>query len=458
MRRSASHRGLSAAFLAALLGACASKHRNGRDASRVPVVPAPTRVVTPPRPPPVRPAWTGVVPVTVDARDAHPASLAVHIPDDLDATQPFTLVIYFHGSSVCAPEFVFAGEFDRTLCPHPAPVEIGAAGGSRVDAANARAVLVAPQLFTGLDRRFGEAGYFARLLDAMLRTSLASRIPGASLARVDRIILVAHSAGAGVMEHVLARGGIADRVAGVVSMDGSMTGSADYLRWLRATPRGERRRFVSIEGAVAASTRITRAIASSWGSAHAADVSIGVEPVETAVRTHSITSIRSPYDHGWIPLLYLTKVLRGFDLPSREPENLPLQSSTMAPEPLRVGDTETARLLAGDESTPDGARFRDYELTLEANASVEITLLGDRSETEPAALDMRVIVARDGAVVASDDDGGAALGPNAGRFDSRLVFTSPQQATYLLRVTTAPGMHLGAYRLDAREGGRSSTL
>jgi hypothetical protein len=143
-------------------------------------------------------------------------------------------------------------------------------------------------------------------------------------------------------------------------------------------------------------------------------------------------------------------VLRGFDLPPREPENLTLQSSTMAAEPLRVGDTETAQLLAGDERTPDGARFRDYELTLEANASVVITLLGDRSETEPSALDTRIILARDGVMVASDDDGGASLGPNAGRFDSRLAFTSPQQATYLLRVTTAPGMHLGAYRLEAR--------
>lgn len=132
------------------------------------------------------------------------------IPPRIDWAAPVTLVVFFHGNQARLARDVVERQ--------GVPRQLAASG--------ANAVLVAPQLAVdALDSsagHFWERGFFARFVSEAV-TRLAALVgdprAGARLAEA-RIVIVAYSGGYLPTAFSLERGGLRDRIAGVVLLDG----------------------------------------------------------------------------------------------------------------------------------------------------------------------------------------------------------------------------------------------
>lgn len=140
----------------------------------------------------------------------------------LDWSAPVTLVVFFHGNRARLARDVV----ERQGIPR------------QLRASRANAVLVAPQLAVdALDSsagHFWERGFFGRFVDeAVTRLAALAGDPrgGARLAEA-RIVIVAYSGGYLPMAFSLERGGLRDRIAGVVLLDGLYAEEERVAAWI----------------------------------------------------------------------------------------------------------------------------------------------------------------------------------------------------------------------------------
>jgi hypothetical protein len=114
---------------------------------------------------------------------------------------------------------------------------------------------------------------------------------------------------------------------------------------------------------------------------------------------------------------------------------------------LALGSTVTGILQAGDTLLNDGSVGDDYAITLGAGQTVTIVTRGGPSYTSPGSrLDVYTLVMLNGSEVTHDDD-------SAGNLNSRIIFTAPVTATYIIRVTTfGAGLRQGEYSLTVMPG------
>jgi hypothetical protein len=357
------------------------------------------------------------------------ADVVVHVPEGLERERPLHLVVFFHG----------AGDHVASLIPDCL--------GGRHDDAGKQSVLVAPQLvpWSGSPGRFGERAYLTAFLEEVLSDEAVEPLGGArNLDDVADVTLVAFSAGHIPLAATLASSDLGPRVRNVVLLDALFEGSAPYVRWLQSTPAGgARRKLVSVHGAWGGQPEAARAIAR--GATDAV-----VDPpgaLEDAVRAHDVTTKTWPLDHSWVPLLVLSKVLAGLDLPARAvvPGRAAVAALTRPAVPISRGADMDGQLDANDTRLENGAVADDYVLELATGEAVDVTVRGGRSQTENAALDTLVaILGDDGTELAADDDSG-------GFFDPHLVFRAPRAGAYTIRVmTSGSGEKRGAYSLRVR--------
>ena len=385
-----------------------------------------------PRPPDELPASTRVLKLRDPPARIEPgvADVVVDLPRGLVPAQPLHLVVFFHGSGTYVEPLLTDG---------------GLAG--RHDDAGKQSILVAPQIspWAGTPGRFGERGYLSVFLEETLAATFDDGpTPARSLDDVADLTLVAHSAGHIPLAAVLERGNLADRVRNVVLLDGIYDGAEPFARWLAGARPGAPRKLVSVHGPWGGQPEAARALLrSATGSAV-------VDPggsLEQAVREHDVTLKTWRLDHGWMPLLVLTKILAGLDLPPRAvvPTRAAFPPSLRPATTLALPADVPGALDAGDTRLQSGALADDFALELAAGQAVTLDASGGRSLTENADLDTYLqVLDADGAEVASDDDGG-------GRFDPHLVLTVPRAGRYVVRLSTyGSGEKRGPYRLRAR--------
>lgn len=194
------------------------------------------------------PGWfTRALPLEHAAFGDQPVPAAVvHGKRGVDPQGRLSVVVFLHGFRGCAvaqmaSEAVACGpDYARVPGRHLAREHVRAAGNS---------LLVIPQLKLmrrdGAPGRLAKAGGFAafmrELLDEHLRTELG---PGA-LSRVERIALVAHSAGYQAALAILNRGDLADRITTVVLLDALYAGTPGFAAWVRGDPA---RRLLTLHG------------------------------------------------------------------------------------------------------------------------------------------------------------------------------------------------------------------
>jgi hypothetical protein len=155
--------------------------------------------------------------------------------------------------------------------------------------------------------------------------------------------------------------------------------------------------------------------------------------IDEAARTHMVTVRRWPHvEHGWMPLLTMSKTLSGLGFSARA-ISPPRKAYGELPPPkaIAVGASVESALEDGDAFLENGSLFHDYAIELAAGQHVTIDLRGGRSVTEACCfLDVFLEIRGDAGLLAHDDDGG-------GGFDAHLDWTAPAGGRYVVRASTA---------------------
>ncbi|MEI7893724.1 MAG: PPC domain-containing protein [Myxococcales bacterium] len=428
----------------------APAHEEGEE----PVV-APTAA---PKEPPLRPYWTGTsrlkeppVPLPADV-----VGMVAHVPEGFDAHRPLHLVIFLHGSEMCVLQLALNGD---VRCRPGLPPWIGGGLIARHDDAGTLSLFALPQfsfLSGGTPGRMAQPGYFKRFVQELLQDSFAAGLGGPkTLDDLESITLMAHSAGYLPLVQILEKRDLEDKVRNVVLLDSLYAGYADvYSRWLeRGTPEDkQRRKLVSMHGTWGDSVNQANALVHRLRN-KAPWVRVAVDPpgaLARAIFEHDVVLRKSDVEHSWMVLLYPTKILQGLQLPSRpvSPARRSMEQRR-TPEPLAVGETRKGTLTWGDMRLENGSLGHDYGLSLAEGQSVQVTVSGERSWTEPCCsldtvLQLLVRKGDEESLIAEDDDSG-------GGFDPQLSFTAPSAGKYVLRVSThAQGEKRGPYRIAVR--------
>jgi pre-peptidase len=380
--------------------------------------------------------------------------LVAHVPDGLDARTPLNLVLFFHGSGMCALQLAMNGDVVCKPGVHP---DIGGGLAARHDDAGTQSIFAVPQFALwggGTSGRMAERGYFRSFVSELVDSSFAPGLGGPrSLDDVGTITLVAHSAGHIPLLSILERGDLDDRVRNVVLIDALYdTGADTLLRWLARGRPDAPRKLVSVHGTWGGQAARGRFIAERWARTHPG--SVAIEPdgsFEEAIRSHDVTIKTWPVEHAWMLLLMFTKTIAGLDLPRRPvvPTRAPVAAAAVRPAvPLDLaGRSETGaagHLDVGDTLLENGAFADDYALPVAAGKRIAVDVEGGPSDTEWGNLDTYVQVLDGAHVLGEDDD-------SRGFFDPHLEIAPPKGGVLTIRVTTqGSGAKRGPYRLTIR--------
>jgi len=262
---------------------------------------------------------------------SHPSgggpTVVVHAPPGYDPTPPLELVVFLHGWSGCAAVLEGTG---LVACRPDDPDDRRLEGwglGERHDVAGTNTLFVVPQLAymarDGSPGRFAEKGFFRDFLDELLEQGLADRIGGPrTIADVDHVTLVAHSAGFKTALSIIQQGGTDDIVKDVVLFDALYAAPAIFAQWVAAPPQGSVRKIVSLYTAKGRTYRFSQMLAQyltdSLGAEEVALDPTG--PLDVAIRTHRAVIARSPVGHGSVPARHLAEVIGALDLRRRPTE------------------------------------------------------------------------------------------------------------------------------------------
>lgn len=378
--------------------------------------------------------------------------VVAHAPAGFDARQPLHLVVIFHGMGHSAMVWLGGGLPD----PRTGRPVVGWAGDVRHDMAATRSLILAPQCDDRRGRsrlgRLGVRGGFRRFLDELLRETLAPRLGGPhTLADVESVTLVGSSAGGPAIANILDRDDLDGRVRNVVLFDSLYGSESIYARWMRGGDRAHPRRLVCLH----AGTRFTTGPAARLAETLRATLheQVVVQPrtsVTEAVRTHRAVFATTNCEHISMGTAYLDKVLRGLDLPAREPDpdqKVPLEAQPPPTAVVAEGSVTRGRLEASDPRMRDGSSFDDYAVDLAAGQTVALQLRGGRTTGYLChVLDVELRVLDGERVLANDDDGAGGLG-------SRVAFTAPRAGRYTVRVMAhGPWTNHGDYTLRYLSG------
>jgi hypothetical protein len=375
--------------------------------------------------------------------------IVAHVPEGLDASQPLHLVLFFHGSDQCVAQLALAGDI---VCKPGTPPIVGAGLAWRHDDAGTQSIFAAPQ-FTlwdgGTAGRMVERGYFRAFVEELLRDTFAPGLGGArSLDDLADITIVAHSAGHTPLIALLDHGDLDDKVQNVILLDALYDGQMDsYVRWLeRGLAAGRPRKLVAIHGGWGKNVESGRTIAARI-EARAPGTTVVDPPgaIDDAARSHMVTIKKWPHvEHGWMPLLTMSKTLAGLGFPARAVS--PPRTAYGEPPPpsaIAVGTSVEGAFADGDPFLENGSLFHDYAIDLAAGQHVAIDLRGGRSLTEACCnLDVYLEIRGDAGPLAHDDDGG-------GGFDAHLDWTAPAAGRFVLRASTSgAGRKRGPFALS----------
>jgi len=258
--------------------------------------------------------WTEEVTLENAAFDTPRApSAVVHAGPRFDRTRPLRLVVFIHGWRGCARALAGSGE---VRCGRRAVDGWGLA--DRFDEGRSDALFVVPQLAfmtrDGSAGRFAEPGRFAAFLDELLGALEARLGEGASLARVESIALMAHSAGYETTLAILDRGGVDRLVRAVVLFDALYRGHPRFARWVLADPT---RRLVSLHAARGRTASQSRLLAVALRERLGGALSVDEEgAVADLLRAHRVVIAPAGAPHGDVPAQHLPELLRVL-LPAR---------------------------------------------------------------------------------------------------------------------------------------------
>ncbi len=265
----------------------------------------------------VRGPWTEELTLASAAYDEPGApSVIVHAPPSFDPARPLRLAVFLHGWSGCARVLVHAGSI---ACREGDRPREGWNLAGRFDEAGSDALFVVPQLAflqrSGHPGRFLERGRFRRFIEELLG-ALAPRLgPGKTLADVESVTLLAHSAGFETALAILAHG--ETEVRHVVLFDALYAGVEPLAEWALA---GADRRLVSLYTGGGRTARQSRRLALRL-QARLGSPAVAFDrdaPLPSLVRDARIVVARSPAPHGQVPARHLPELLTPLGLSTRE--------------------------------------------------------------------------------------------------------------------------------------------
>lgn len=146
----------------------------------------------------------------------------LHIPQGFDANKPGVIVVFFHGHGANLSDDVR----DRQQVPE------------QISASGVNAVMVAPQFAVNAADssagKFWEKDGFKRFMDeAATKFAKLNGDPRAARAFAKMpIVIVAYSGGFGPTLSVLDRGGVNQRIRGIVLLDALYTGTEKFADWI----------------------------------------------------------------------------------------------------------------------------------------------------------------------------------------------------------------------------------
>ncbi len=425
-------RALGLLFALLALGAACSRPRRSPP-PRPRVAPAVVVSPTPPATAPT-PAWNAAFSMRSAVASFAPSpDVVVHAPAGFDARQPLHLVVIFHGMGHSAMVWLGNGLPD----PRTGRRVIGWGGDVRHDLAGTRSLILAPQCDDRRGRsrlgRLQARGGFRRFLDELLRETLAPRLGGPhTLADVESVTLVGSSAGGPAIANLIDLDDLDGRVRNVVLFDSLYGAESIYARWMRGGDAAHPRRLVCLH----AGSRFTAGPVARLAATLRATLGeqVVVQPrtsMTEAVRTHRAVFATANCEHINMGNAYLDKVLRGLDLPTREPDpdlKVPVVEPGSPTTMVTAGSATRGRLEASDARMRDGSAFDDYAVELAAGQRATLELRGGRTGGYLChVLDVQMRVLDGARVVADDDDGAGGLG-------SRVTFTAPRHGRYTVRV------------------------
>jgi pimeloyl-ACP methyl ester carboxylesterase len=254
-------------------------------------------------------------------------TVVVHAPSQFDTTSPLQLVVYLHGWNGCAAVIEATG---LVACRPEKTSEKAHRGwglGERHDRANTNTLFVVPQLaFSARDGspgRFAEKGFFRGFLDELLSEGLGEKLGGTrSIEDVERVTLVAHSAGFKTALAIMRQADAEELVREVVLFDALYAAPAVFAQWVAKAPEGQARKVVSLYTAKGRTYQFSQLLAR-YAVEHLGEDTVALEPagaLDEAIRGHSVVIDRSPVGHGSVPARHLAEVLRALDLRPRSTE------------------------------------------------------------------------------------------------------------------------------------------
>lgn len=264
-------------------------------------------------------AFTEAFDLVHGAFDEHPGpDVVVHASPGFDPARPLELMIFLHGWNGCANVLARSGRVSCAEGVRGERVRTGWGLAARFDEAHTGALLVVPQLAywtrSGSPGRLAEPQGLEALLSETL-VALRPRLGDKTLADVQAMSLVAHSAGFESAAAVLSQSSLADRVREVALLDALYASREVFTRWVRdRSAYGGRRRLVVLHTDARTTRRESALLFDELSGALGAHV-VARDPrgaLPAALRAHSVVVARSRVGHGAIPAAYLAELARAF--------------------------------------------------------------------------------------------------------------------------------------------------
>jgi len=236
----------------------------------------------------------------------------VHAPAGFDARAPLKLVVFLHGLRGCATVLMGRGQL---RCGPGKPLDDGWDLAGHHDQAHTNTLFIVPQLAylkrDGRPGRFGRAGGFREFLEELLRGPLAGPLGGArSLSDVERIDLVAHSAGYQTALAILERGGIEPKlIRSLVLLDSMYAETARFAKYVEAHRADMQLVVISLPNGTPAreAAVLEQRLRRSIGAEHV--TSVDPNGIGDAITRYPIVFARGRPTHRLVPANHLSVVL-----------------------------------------------------------------------------------------------------------------------------------------------------
>ena len=247
-------------------------------------------------------------------------SVIVHAPAGFDPRAPLKLVVFLHGLRGCATVLMRHGQ---VRCGPGAPLDEGWDLARHHDQASTNTLFVVPQLAymkrDGRPGRFARPGGFRDFLEELLRGPLAGPLGGARpLSDVQRIDLVAHSAGYQTALAILEHGGLEpDSIRSLVLLDSLYAETARFAQYVEAQRAALQLVVISLPSGTPAreAAVLERRLRRSIGAEHV--TSVDPNGIGDAIARYPIVFARGRPTHRLVPANHLSVVLSELHKPAQ---------------------------------------------------------------------------------------------------------------------------------------------